>query len=344
MRKIYFVFVILMIALIAGGCKRAEETEKEIVVKEFEALTEINEDAPNVYLIVKALDNSYWDTMKQLAEKAAKQQGCNLYYSGSQVETEPQAQIVLLQKAVDAGADAIIIAPDDSLLLSKPIDKVYDQGIPVVLIDTTITTENYDVCYMTDNLLAGQLAAEEMLNQLKLNGCKEDEAALIAVQVGSGSSQTINERLGGFTKYWVAHAPEKWKVIDDVKINNGDVDLAFQIGNEYLSQYTDLKGMFGCNNGSTVGFAKSIMDNRRRDVVLVGFDYSDEMAQVIRDPDYCAATVLQHQDFMASWSIQAALDAISGKMSDVKYVDTGVVIVNKESIQTDEVKNLLLAD
>lgn len=341
-RKILLTFMIWMISFGLAGCMKVDNQDKEeVVIKEFEALTEISSNSPDVYLIVKALNNSYWDTITKCVADEAKKQDCNLYYSGSPLETEVDTQIVLLQKAVEAGADAIIIAPDDSLALSEPIANVYEQGIPVVLIDTTITTESYDVCFMTDNLLAGELAAAEMIHQLELNGCKEDEIATIAVQVGSGSSQTINERLAGFTKFWSENAPEKWTIIDDIKINNGDIDTAIEIGNAFLKEYSEVKGMFGCNNGSTVGFAKAVMDNQRTDIALIGFDYSDEMATIINHPDYCAATILQRQDQMASLAVSSVMDLLDGKTSQVKFVDTGIKIINKDSIQTDAVQKIL---
>lgn len=336
-----FAFVFLFLSITVVSCGNSEKQKEEQDIKEFEALTEIKPESPDVYLIVKSLNSNYWDTIRDCVVDEAKKQGCNLYYSGSQVETEAETQMTLLQKAVEAGADAIIIAPDDSLILSEPIANIYAQGIPVVLIDTTITTEDYDVCFMTDNLLAGQLAAEEMIRQLKLNGCKEDENVLIGIQVGSGSSQTINERLGGFTKYWSEHAPEKWTIIDDVMVNNGSIDVAIQDGNLFLEKYGDIKGMFGCNNGSTVGFATALMENNRTDIALVGFDYSDEIATLIADSDYCAATVLQRQDQMASQAVSAVMGLMNGEQSAVKFVDTGVIIVNKESIQTEELQEIL---
>ena len=342
-RKILLPFMIWMIAFGLVGCMKVDNQNKQnVAIKEFEAITEINPDSPDVYLIVKALNNNYWDTITKCVADAAKKQGCNIYYSGSQVETDVETQIVLLQKAVDAGADAIIIAPDDSLVLSEPITTVYERGIPVVLIDTTITAENYDVCFMTDNLLAGKVAAAEMIYQLQQNGCKENETVSIAVQVGSGSSQTISERLAGFTQYWSECAPEKWTIIEEVKINNGNIDVAEEIGNEFLKQYSEIKGMFGCNNGSTVGFAKAIMNHHRTDIALIGFDYSDEMAAIIDNPDYCAETILQRQDLMASQAVSSVMDLLDGKQSQVKFVDTGIKIISKETIQTEEVQEILL--
>lgn len=337
------IIVIFMIFIFI--CQRTAAPEKKRAnIKEFEALTDINPDLPDVYLIVKALNSNYWDTITKYVANAAKMQGCNLYYSGSEVEADVEVQILLLQQAAEAGADAIIIAPDDSLALSEPIAKLHQQGMPVVLIDTTITTDDYDVCFMTDNLLAGQKAAEEMLAQLRRKGCKEDEFLQIAIQVGLSSSQTINERLGGFTKYWSANAPEKWEIIDDVKVNYGNLDTSLENANSFLCNYSDIKGMFGCNNGSTVGFAKAIKANSRTDVAIVGFDYSDEIAELIENPDYGAATILQRQDRMGNRAVRSALDLIDGKSSEVKFVDTGITIVNKENIQTEEVQKIINAE
>lgn len=322
------------------GCGKTNEIA-EPPVKEFEALTEIKDDQPTIYLINKAIGNNYWDVMTSCMQSAATKQGCNLYYSGSQTEADWEVQVTLLEQAYAAGADAVIIAPDDSTKLSEPITELYSKGIPVILIDTTITTDSYDACFMTDNLYAGEQAAMEMLTQLYAMGCKEDEELSVGIQVGSGSSQTINERLAGFSKYWSDYAPSGWVIIDDVKVNNGDVALAEANANDFLENYPDLKGLFGCNNGSTVGFARAIYQNERTDICLIGFDYSEDMAKLIDDSNYHAATILQRQYAMAEMSIGAALDSINGIPIVQKFTDTGIVTVSKDTINTQEIQDII---
>lgn len=332
--------VLMMGTLLLSRCKNSE-VKRKAYVKKFEAITEIKDGQKNVYLITKALDNNYWDVVERCVAKEAKLQGCNLYFSGSETENEWETQVQLLNQAMESGVDAIIIAPDDSAKLAGPINEIYEKGIPVILIDTTITNEKYNVCYMTDNLLAGQQAAKEMLSQLKNRGLDSKDTLSVAIQAGSSSSQTIADRLAGFSQYWSEYAPDTWELVDDVKINGGDVNLAVTYAKECISENKNLKGVFGCNNGSTVGFAKAIAEMNRTDISIVGFDYSNEIAALIVDNHYSAATMLQRQDEMARLSVSAALGLLKGGSIEEKFVDTGIVVVNKENIEEEEIQAVI---
>lgn len=288
---------IAVVSLLFSGCtEKQQTTEKEAKeVPEFVALNEVVAGRPDIYLIVKVLDNNYWNVIIKGVADAGLDMDCNVYYSGTYVETDWDVQQQILQNAVDAGADGIIFAPNDSIRLAEDVSEVYRSGIPIVLVDTVVNTTDYGVCYMTGNLIAGQTAAKEMLEQLHKKGTSEDENVFIAIQVGSPSSQTIYERLAGFSSYWTKNAPEKWQIIDEVKCNEGSIDKAVECAHSFFDSYKQVDGVFGSNNGSTVGFARVVKELGRNDVVVVGFDYSDEIASLIEDETYHASTILQRQ-------------------------------------------------
>jgi len=346
MRRIKKYLCLLLIVALGSGlmaCENASINPTKIGrdVRAFEALTEIKDGRKNIYFISKSFDNHYWDTMAGCIRQAADALDCNVYYSASTIEAEWETQVELLDMAVKERADAIIIAPDNSMELAVPISEVYKNGMPVVLIDTAVTLDDYDVCFMTDNLIAGERAAREMIYQLKRAGVSESEKAQIGIQVGSATSQTINERLAGFSQYWSYNAPANWTLIDDIKINGGDSDLGREYAAELVENYPDIKGLFGANNGSTVAFAKEVAENKRTDLVIVGFDFSDEIAALIRNEDYYVATILQKQYNMGYKSVQAAIEASNGHEPKEKFVDTGVVIANGETIDSASVKSVL---
>lgn len=308
----------------------------------FEALTEIKEGRKNIYLVVKNIESSYWKVVINGARKGGEDFDCNVYYSGSYTENDWHSQERLLNEARDAGADAILMAPNDSVMLAGKIDEIYCSGIKLILVDTVANTRNYDICYMTDNLIAGQTAAAEMLTRFRERGIPETEELEVAIQVGATSSQTISERLAGFLQYWTENAPPAWEVVKDIRCNEGEVDKALKIANELIDEHKDkIKGVFGTNNGSTVGFAKVIADKGLTDITVVGFDYSDEMAYLINSEEYDAATMLQRQFQMSYVGVEKALKLIGGERVEERFVDTGVVVVNSETIDTPEVKELL---
>lgn len=343
MKRIAAILMSAILCLFLCGC--AKNTSEEQSIKpapDFVPLNEIVEGRKDIYLIVKIFENSsYWQVIIDGAKDGGDDFGCNVYYSGSYVETDWESQEKLLDDAVTAGADAILLAPNDSVLLSGKMDEIYNKGIPIVLVDTITNTDSYDVCYMTDNLMAGQNAAEEMISLLRKNGTSDSDSIQVGIQVGATSSLTIIERLSGFFQYWSKNAPTSWEIIPDIKCNEGSVDKAVECAEELL-EYPNLKGVFGTNNGSTVGFARVVKEQERKDIALVGFDYSEEIAELIDNDKYIVSTILQRQYNMGYKGVESALELTCGQEMSVKFVDMGVVVVNKDTIDQAEVQEALL--
>lgn len=309
---------------------------------EFTPLTEIQEGRKNIYLIVKSLKSSYWDVVIEGAKTAGEDFDCNVWYSGTYSETDWQYQEKLLDECLEKNADAILLSPDDSVRLAPKIEEVYLTDTPVILIDTIANTENYDICYMTDNLIAGQNAAKEMLSLLKEQNFHESDSVYIGIMVGSATSQTINERLAGFFQFWTQNAPENWEIITDIVSYDGNTGLAEDLAKQLLIEHPEINGVYGTNNGPTAGFAKTLKELNRTDISIVGFDYSDEIAELIASPEFSAATMLQKQFDMSYEGVHSALELIDKEKMNIKFVDTGVVTVNLNTLNTPEVQKVLM--
>lgn len=295
-----------------------------------------------IYVIIKGLGNQYWSILQAGAEQAGEDLGCNVVVVGTALESDIEGQLTLLQNAVSAQASGIVIAPLDSISLDAPITEAYNSGIPVVLVDTTIKSDNYNAALLTNNVEAGKAAAQEMIRRLKANGTSENETAQIAIQIGSAGSQTITDRVKGFNEYWKANAPEKWIVLnDDIKVNEGDISKAVGFCQDFLTTYPDLKGMFGPNNGSTVGFVTGLTESKRQDITLVGFDFSAEIETMIRSGAYDVASVIQRQYFMGYDGVKAALDLANGETVAEKTIDTGVMLVDSKNVDSPEAQAII---
>lgn len=295
-----------------------------------------------IYVIVKVLGNQYWSVLQAGAEQAGRDLGCKVVVIGTALESDIEGQLTLLQNAVSAQADGIVIAPLDSVSLDAPITDAYNSGIPVVLVDTVIKSENYSAALLTNNVEAGKTAAEELLNRLKDSGLAETEEAQVAIQVGSTGSQTINDRVKGFNEYWEANAPKSWTVLNnDIKVNDGDISKAVGFCQDFLTTYPKLKAVFGPNNGSTVGFVTGLTEAKRTDVAMVGFDFSSEIETMIRSGEYNVSSVVQRQYYMGYDGVKTALDLANGQTVAEKTIDTGVIIVDNENVDTEDVQGVI---
>lgn len=345
MKKIKALIILLSILMFIGitacsSSKNADVTDVPALTH-FEPITDIAEGRRNIYLIVKIVDSGYWQVIINGARDAGNACGVNVYCGGTSMETDWAGQRILIDEALDAKADAIILSPDDSVELAPDIEKIHDMGIPIVLIDTAANTNSFDICYMTDNLLAGQNAAREMLYQLHNTGHAEDTELNVGIMVGQSTSQTINERLAGFFQYWSNNAPGKWTISTDIMNCNGNIDLGGELTRNFLKKNPATAGLYATNNGPTRAICQTISDSARTDIVVVGFDFSDEMKALIESPDYCASTMLQRQYDMSYRGVMTSLDILNRKKPDIKFVDTGIVTVNSETINDPDVEKVL---
>ena len=111
-KKFLLILICLMLAVLCACAQsddeKSEEPKKEI--PEFTPVTEVVEGRKDIYLITKVLDSNYWDVVVKGAAEAGEEFGCNVYYSGTYNEMDWQNQVMLLDKAVEQGADAVILA------------------------------------------------------------------------------------------------------------------------------------------------------------------------------------------------------------------------------------------
>ena len=344
MKKYCFTFLIIISSVLFTACCDASGSASESAaspVTHFEPLGNISENNKNIYVILKVMDSSYWQVIMNGCKAAGEDLGCNVYCGGTNNETDWQGQRVLIEEALAAKPDAIILSPDDSIELSSDIDKIHELGIPIALIDTAANTESFDIVYMTDNLYAGQNAAKEMIACLREAGYSDYDDVSVGIMVGTAKSQTINERLAGFYLYWANNAPGKWNIISDIMNCNGNIDQGDGMANDFLAAHPDVVGLYATNDGPTRVLASVVKDNGRQDITVVGFDFSDEIRELIESDDFRASTVLQRQYDMGYRAVGSVLDILAGNTPPVRFIDTGVVTVNKESMSQPEVMEVM---
>lgn len=307
-----------------------------------EGTSAVATEKKTIYVLVKVLGNQYWSIVEAGAKKAGEDLGCNVVILGTAAESDIEKQVALIQDAVSAQADGLVIAPLDRKAMVAPISEQVKAGIPTVLIDSSIDSEDYDAAFLTDNIAAGKLAAETMITKLKEKGVAEDKEGVVAITIGSTGSQAIIDRNAGFKEYWDASAPKAWTVLwDQVKVNDGDSAKALAFGQDFITGNTNLIGLFAPNNGSTVGFVKALEESKRTDIVMVGFDFSTEMENIVRNKDFTVATILQRQYFMGYDGVKQALALANGETVTEKVVDTGVMVVDNKNVDSEEVAAII---
>jgi len=138
----------------------------------------------------------------------------------------------------------------DSKVLVSPIERVIDQEIPVVIIDSALESKRTVSFVATDNYHGGVLAAKQMAVMLGDKG----NVILLRHMVGSDSTE---QREQGFLET-IARYPEI-KVLSQNKFAGATVETAEQTAKSLIKDYRDhVNGIFCSNEQSTTGMLKAL--------------------------------------------------------------------------------------
>ncbi len=338
----FSIFLLLVILFALSGCsgtfrEKPDQNEEKSAVVEFSRISG-PQSKKKIYVILKNYHGEYWNKVIEGVSSAVKEMEAEVYLGGIDNETDIEGQISLIEEAVEEGSDGILLAPANSNSLVESCKKIRENQIPLVLIDSSINSDDFDMCYMTDNMEAGKMAAKEMLELLYAAGNAPPDSLKVGILLSSDTSQAMVNRVSGFLDYWAEYAPEEWEIAKDIRINGGDVTKAESDALTLLKEDNSMKGIFGCNNTSTVGIAKTLIKEKRTDVVMAGFDLAEETKEIIQNSDYHGITLLQKQEEMGYQGLISLSHLIDGQESEQKYFDTGVILINPEYLMENELE------
>lgn len=244
--------------------------------------SEASNTAPrHIVLISQELDNPYWRSVEQGARAAAQQNSWELEYTGS-FRINPAEQTKLLEKAIAAKADAILVQGLGDPQYRQWIDKAMDQGIAVLTVDTD-EPDSKRLSYVgTDNEEAGRQMGELIAQKIGKTGS-------IGVLVGStADSQRL--RLQGLQEA-IQLYPDL--TITEVRTSNISRLQAEQQATELLTKHPQIQIMAGLSALDGIGIMKATERTGRPTLNIFAFDDLQETVDGIRQCKITSSIVQQ---------------------------------------------------
>lgn len=289
--------------------------------------TEVDQDT-YVAVICKGSQHEFWRTMEKGAMDAGEELNIRVTFEAPEDESHIDDQIEMIETAIDNNADAIVLAPLDTDKLNPIVDRAVNKGIPVITLDSDITTEKRLANIATNNVTAGAIAGRyeaQLINE-------EGQVAVIAHVEGA---QTAIDRMKGF----VDEIEDNHKNIEIVghTYTGGDADVAYEETKKFLEQYPKLKGIYATNEGSAVGAARAIEESgRANDIIVIGFDSSDAEVEYL-EKGVIDGMMVQNPFNMGYLGVRNIYKALQGKNIE-KTVDTGATYVNRDNLYDEDIQ------
>ncbi|GHU70224.1 ribose ABC transporter substrate-binding protein [Clostridia bacterium] len=274
-----------------------------------------------VYLITMDRMDQHWVAVDQGAKDMAAALGLNYKWDAPEAK-DNATQIEALHNAVSDGASLILLAANDQVAISMAIKEAKDAGVKVIYVDSG-ANEPAIATLSTDNYNAGKLAGQTMLADLEAAGITEGKIAVIGVNTATNSTM---QRENGFRDAIAADG--KFTVLE-TEYKNGDAAGSQDSATNFINANPDLVGIFGTNEGSTVGTGNAIKAAGLADTIIgVGFDKSDAILGLLADGSLKAA-MAQNPYTMGFLGMAQAYAALNGLSTGPAVIDTGVAVLTK---------------
>ena len=263
---------------------------------------------PRVALVMKSLANEFFETMAEgaRAHHEANAGDYDLVVNGTRNESDLAQQVALVEQMVASGSDAIVIAPADSKALAPALARAQAAGVVIVNID---------------NRLDAEVAAEAGLEAPFVGPDNRDGARrvgeVLAARLGPGDQVAIvggiptafnaQQRQAGFEDAMNAAGAE----IVDVQSGGWEQAQANVVAAAMLREHPELRALLCANDNMALGALAARRQSGRDDVLIVGFDNIDAVAELVEQGEILA-TADQRADRLAVFGIEAALEILSG--------------------------------
>lgn len=273
-----------------------------------------------IVLISHVYSNPYWQDIKQGAEKAAEENGVIVEFQGPDYASVEEG-IRLINMAYAASVSGIITYVQDAKSYNSTINKIVDDNIPIVTIDSDAEQSKRLAYVGTDNINAGKMGAKEMIKQIGVEGD-------IGIILGGNEVKNQLERVEGFTTYINENSNLQ---ITDVESSDSYLLQAELAAKKILTDSNDIKAIFCTSAQDGIGAAKVI-----RSMGLIGkvkiicFDALPDTLQLIEE-GIISATIAQNPYVMGQEAVNTILNIIDGKrVEELQLID--VIVINDTNI------------
>ncbi len=284
-----------------------------------------------IAIITPSHDNPFFKAEAVGAEAKAKELGYETLVLVHDDDANKQSQ--LIDTAIGRGAKAIILDNAGSEASIAAVQKAKDAGVPSFLIDREINATGVAVSQIVSNNYQGaQLGAEEFV---RLMGESGNYVELL------GREADLNAGIRSKGYHDVIDEYPEMKMVAQQSANWSQTE-GYSKMETILQANPDIKGVISGNDTMAMGAIAALQAAGRKDVIVVGFDGSNDVRDSIKSGGI-KATVLQPAFAQAQMAVQQAHDYITtgkGPAEEKQLMDC--VLINSEN--AGQLETFALAD
>ncbi|HCT3783043.1 TPA: ribose ABC transporter substrate-binding protein RbsB [Proteus mirabilis] len=256
----------------------------------------------SIALVISTLNNPFFVTMKDSAQKEADKLGYDLVVLDSM--DNPAKELANVQDLTVKGTRLMLINPTDSDAVGNAVLMANKAKIPVVTLDRVANKGEVVSHVASDNRLGGKMAGDYIAEKVG------NDAKVIQLEGIAGTSAS-RERGEGFKQAVDAHK------LNILASQPADFDRTkgLNVMQNLLTANPSVQAVFAQNDEMALGALRALQTAGRTDVLVVGFDGTNDGIKAV-NRGVLGATIAQRPDQIGIIGIQTADKILKGEKVD----------------------------
>ena len=265
-------------------------------------------------LIVSTLNNPFFVDLKKGVEKEAKELGYEVVVLDSQ--NDPAKEVSNMEDITVKDVDLVLLNPVDSDSAVASVMIANNADLPVMTVDRVSNGGKVLSHIASDNIAGGDMAAKFLIDKLGNKG------NIVELEDIAGSSAT-RDRGKGFED------GIKGSNLKIIAKQSADFDRTkgLSVMENIIQSKGDINAVFAQNDEMALGASKALEDANMNNVLVVGFDATDDAVDSVKKGTM-AATVAQQPILIGETAVKVANKYLNGEKVD-DFIPVELQLVTK---------------
>lgn len=300
----------LSLVLCMLGCSGEKPASESTPATTGTQASPAKKDKITVCMLPKKKGVPYFSSCAEGAKEAAAALGnVELIYDGP-TDGSPEKSAAMIEKWTLQGVDVIAVSPNDPEVLAPAMRKARDKGVHVITWDAdgVADTRSYLVNQATPKDIGYALVDVIKKDVGDVDG--DIEVAIITATLTAANQNA-----------WIDNIKERIPTYPNMKLveikpSGEDQKLAFQVAQDLMKAYPNLRGIFAISSVAFPAAAEAVKQAGKADKVMVsGLATPNDMKQYVKDGTVKSVVLWNTQD-LGYLTVHVAEALATGKLKE----------------------------
>lgn len=259
-------------------------------------------DLNSVGITLGSLGNPFFVALSQGAEAKAKEINPNVKVLAASADYDLNKQFTQIDNFIASGVDMILLNAADPKAIAPAVKRAQAAGVVVVAVD--VAASGVDATVQTNNVQAGEIACQFIVDKLGDNGGK------VIIQNGPQVSAVI-DRVNGCKE--VLGKNPKIEILSSDQDAKGSREGGLNIMQGHLTRFPQIDAVFTINDPQAIGSDLAAKQLGRSEFFITSVDGAPDIETALKGNTLVQASASQDPYAMAQQAVEIGYKIMNGE-------------------------------